>query len=170
MEEKKWYILWSSTMRATKTIEYIASEEKVDLWIPSFTQIDLKGDEKILPIYPQYYFISGTLDQCFKIEDLCKKYRYSGIEFLKSDKYNLYFLSDEEIKTVKEVEQNFTINYTNKCSLIEKGSRVYVLSGPLSNIEGIVSEVKSKMVQVTFTFFQRELNLWIPIMNCKPVS
>jgi transcription antitermination factor NusG len=170
MDEQKWYIMWSSTARAVKTIKYVVSGEKVELWIPSFTQIDSQGEENILPIYPQYYFVFGTSEQCYKIENMLKKYRYNGIIFLKDDLNNLYYLSEDEIKDIKEVEQNFTTIHKNKCSIINVGSKVVAITGPLSNTECIVTEVKGKMLLVSFSIFQRELNVWLPIENCNLIS
>lgn len=167
----KWYLMWTSTLRSLKTIQYIINNETgVKLWVPSYTKLNNQGVEKQIPIYPQYYFINATVNQCFIIERQLKEYRYNGIDFIKDENNIPIPIDDEDIANVMEVESTFTEKYLTESNVFDIGTLIIVEHGMFANCEGVISEIKNNKVKVLFTMFGRDIDMWINIEDCKQLE
>lgn len=167
VSEKKWYVLWSSTDRSIKTIEYVTSYSGVTLWVPTFTYCNKYGDKEQRPIYPQYYFVHCDLATCYDIEKNIKKYRYSGVQFLKDDNNTPIPLFDDEVETMKQVEREYQVDKIVQDERFVVGQEVYIITGPFSNIPGVIVDSKNDKRYVKMTIFGRETMTWVPVDNCK---
>lgn len=167
-DEKKWYVLWTTTYRPLNIINQIVTRSGALLWTPSYTELNALNKVITIPIYDDYYFVNGTVEQIEAIIRYIALNRYKGVLFLKGDNGNPIALSEEEVASMKEIEATFDVNYRQQVlPTIAIGSKVIISEGVLSYAEAEVLEIKKSLAKVKLNMFNREIMLWVPIQKCK---
>ena len=162
IEEKKWYVLWTSTVRDVHTIQYLLSKVDAQLWNPCFTQL-CNEEEKSIPIFPGYYFVKCTIRDVSLIEETCTRLRYTSVKFLKSESGRAIPLTLEEEDSIRQLEsQKFEYDRT-----FCVGRRVVVQDGPFKDLEADILDVKSDHIKIQMQIFQRLLGIWIKKESCE---
>lgn len=162
---KRYYILWTTTLRSMDLIKYIVSFHNAKLWCPVFKCTDLSGQEEEIQIYPSYYFIYATYSQCINIKDYINSRKYKGIQFMEQDD-KLAYLKNFEIEQIKYIEENYTMDkHLGINPNIKTGTNVVILQGPFAGIKGEVLQVKGTEVQLNIT--DKGIKLWCACDNIK---
>lgn len=164
---KKWYILWTSTLRNKNLIDYIVYKFNGRVWMPSFKLKDDLDNCKQLPLYPSYYFINATPTEINNIQDYIKQYNYSGLIFLKSGN-SLACLTEDELNQIKDIEENYTIDkYLHIDPNIKLGSNVRIKEGPFVNTKGTIAEIRNRDILLMLENFTK---LWCSLDNLELVK
>ena len=167
-EEQKYFILWTTTLRSYSLIEYIVRLHNAQLWCPQFKCVNLEGKEEDVQIYPSYYFILCTKTQVYEIQEYIKDRKYKGMFFLKSGEHIAY-LDDEEIKQIKYIEANYTMDkYLGINPNIKIGTMVKISNGPFVGIKGEVAQIKN--TEYLLDLQEKGIKLWCSMDNIEIVS
>lgn len=166
MENKFWYVLWSPAQ--LKKLEFVFKFEDVILWVPSFKYINDCGEEDILPIFPQYFFVNATLEKCNCLEEHIKDYRM-GVKILKDDNDKPIPLTEEEVAHLKNIEQNFSADECFQEESFCLGDHVYISYGPFVEVAGEVIDFKFDMLKVIVPMFNRDVKMWFSKQFCQKI-
>jgi len=157
----QWYILWCiEGVKAIPLIEWSLREEgqtDYKFWVP-LQKIEKNPDKiKFIPIYPTYIFIYCIYS--FQVESRIKYY-YGG-EFLRTDRNNIYIMSEEDLELIKRVEES---NRTEPDDMInfKAGDRVRILSNPFKDYEGVVDRIERRYVYIKIYLLGRIVNIPFP--------
>lgn len=162
-EEKKYFILWTTTLRSPNLIKNIVHLHNAQIWCPQFKCINLEGKEEEVQIYPSYFFIYCTKTQCYEMQEYIKEKRYKGMFFLKSGEHIAY-LKDFEIEQIKYVEATYTMDkYLGINPNIKIGSTVKISKGPFTGIKGEVVQIKN--TEYLLDLQDKGVKLWCSMDN-----
>lgn len=168
-ETKRWYILWTTTLRNIKVIERMVTMCGAQLWVPTFENISLTGETEQVALYPSYYFVYADVRQVADIRNVITGRKYSGVSFLTVGEENekrLYYLKPPEISKIKFMEKNYTNNkFFGFNPKFKVGSIVKIASGPFAGIKGEITKVKS--TEVLLDISDKGMQLWCSVENIK---
>ena len=160
---KKYYILWTTTLRNINLIEYILHIHNAQLWCPRFKCLNGEGQEELVQIYPSYFFVYCTEQESYEIQDYIRSKRYSGMLFLKSDD-KLVSLKEQDIEQIKYIEATYTMDkYFNINPNIKIGTIVKILQGPFMGIKGEVVQIKN--MELLLNIDDKGIKLWCSMDN-----
>ena len=140
MNNKKWFVLYTKH-NFGKKIEQQCKKLSVEAFFPVITTIRQWSDRKKkveVPIFPSYIFING--DEKERLQSLSINGVIRSVMFNKE----IATLRVSEIETIKCIIENK--KFIDTCNSISVGSKVKVISGPLTGVEGVLAEVKGKKV------------------------
>lgn len=161
--KKKYYILWTTTLRKLSLIEYIIHIHNGSLWCPKFKCINNEGQEEYVQIYPSYYFVHCSEEDCYEMQDYIKSKRYDGMFFLKTDD-KIASLKEEEIEQIKYIENTYTMDkYFNINPNIKIGTLVKILKGPFMGVKGEVLQIKN--MELLLNISDKGIKLWVAMDN-----
>lgn len=140
MNSKKWFVLYIKHNYGKK-IEQQCEKLGIEVFFPVITTIRQWSDRKKkveVPILPGYIFINAT-----------EKERLSSLSIsgvVKNVMFNKEFatLRTSEIENIKRIIENN--KFIDTYNSISPGSKVKVISGPLTGVEGVLVEIKGKKV------------------------
>ena len=168
-EIKRWYILWTTTLRNIRLIEHIVHSCGAKLWVPTFENISLTGETEQIALYPSYYFVYADVKQCVQIRSLISSRKYSGINFLwigEEQEKRLCYLKTEEIERIKFMEKNYTNNkFFGFNPKFKVGATVKIANGPFAGVKGEITKVKS--TEVLLDISDKGIQLWCSVENIK---
>ena len=165
-EERQWYILWSPTDCKFSVVEQVLLGMDAELWVPCFKQV-VGREKEVVPLYPSYYFVKCTEEVRQNIEDRIFGKKAKGkLMFMKTEDKHPHTLSDEEVKRVKQVEEE----EVNSAVFDEKDT-VRIMGGAFKDCVGTVLEVKKGSVKISVTMFNREFDaMWLPEKDCEKIN
>jgi transcription antitermination factor NusG len=140
LNNKKWFVLYIKH-NFGKKIEQQCEKLDIEVFFPVITTIKKWSDRKKeveVPIFPSYIFINGTEKE--RLQALSINGVVKSVMFNKE----IATLRVSEIETIKRIIG--TEKFIDTCNSISVGSKVKVISGPLTGVEGVLAEIKGKKV------------------------
>lgn len=161
---KKWYVLHTYTGYENKVkqtlenrIETMGLENNVfDIAIPTETVTEIKDGgrrvEKERKVFPGYVLVKMELDD----RSWAAVRNTPGVTGFVGGQGNPQALTRQEFNKIMKRSQP-EVSHTTKTDL-EVGQTVHIISGPLANFDGVVSEVSTEAnkVRVMVSIFGRE--------------
>lgn len=152
----KWYVLWVLTGRERIVVDELKNQftdEAIKPFIPKWESLFKrtgKVKKELNILFPGYVFIESDLET--------EEFRQSILQVIRISKSIIRILnygSSNEI-AIREDEISVLRRYCNEEHFIEssigfvKGEHVYIESGPLVGMEGMIKEINRKKLEASF--------------------
>jgi transcription antitermination factor NusG len=137
-EDKKWYVIQTRPLFEKKVLKQI-EDKKIEAFLPEIETIRIWSDRKKRihkPLFSGYLFVHADPDERL----------YAISNTVGALKYVMYqkrpaIVSPKEIDSIK-ISLNLAERVNVENNIFTKGDEVIITSGPLSGLQGIVSEAR----------------------------
>jgi transcription antitermination factor NusG len=152
VEHNNWYVAYTCS-RHEKYLAQQCEQQGITVFLPLYAvqrQWKQRRAKVLLPLFPSYVFVRMALAERFRVLSL------PGMVSLVSFRGLPAVVPDAQIEALRKA---VTLGRAEPCAYLQSGKRVCVTAGPLVGMEGIVQEVKSDVLIVSFEWMNRAVSI-----------
>lgn len=146
--KKKWYAIYTRPRNEKKVFDSLI-KKGVEAYVPLRTEIKQWSDRRKkveIPIISSYVFIK--IDYIKEREIIFTTQGF--ITFVNDNKHNPIIIPESEIDTMRRaIDSSLSIEVNN--NLLTKGKKVKINTGPLKDIEGIITDITKHKINILLT-------------------
>ncbi len=144
MQNKYWYAIYTRS-RFEKKVKAELDLKKIETFLPLWKEVSQWSDRKKIvevPVFKGYLFVHIDL-----IKEQTKIYGTKGIVKFVSFNGKIAKVNEKELNWVRLILSE-TVRPITDVKKFVAGDKVRINSGPLRDVEGIVSKTSKKLVQI----------------------
>ncbi len=152
VEHNNWYVAYTCG-RHEKYLAQQCEQHGITFFLPLYAvqrQWKQRSAKVLLPLFPSYVFVRMALTERVRVLSL------PGMVSLVSFHGLPAVVPDSQIEALRKA---VTLGRAEPCAYLQSGKRVRVTAGPLIGMEGIVQEVKSDVLIVSFEWMNRSVSI-----------
>ena len=163
--EPHWYALYTSARHEKRVAEHLC-QRSTEYFLPLYQSVRRWKDRKVvlqLPLFPGYVFVR------IATRDRLDVLRVPGVSRLVGFDSSPAALPDEEIETIRAALARGV--HAEPHRALAAGQRVFVRSGPMTGLRGILQRRKSRSrLIVSLEFIQRAMAVEIDESDIEPAA